>query len=285
MERKPIFHRKRRRIVRDRAMARASYADFLSDIMAREILDRLDLVTREFSRALVIGSGADILIPALQKRGITCFYADASYRAAAAYKGVQVDEEQLPFADNMVDLVLSVGIFDNIDDVPGLLTLIRRILKADGLYLGSFIGAESFGRLKHALLLAEGDQVSVHCHPQIDIRTMGDLVRRTGFTLPVVDSEGIKLRYKDMDDLVRDLRDAGLSNILNQPSASLDRHIWQKARDIFMADAETDGKVAENIEILYICGWSPHADQPKPLAPGSATASLQEALNRFKPKQ
>ena len=45
------------------------------------------------------------------------------------------------------------------------------------------------------------------------------------------------------------------------------------------AYAQADGKVRATFEIIFLTGWAPHADQQKPLRPGSAVQRLADALN------
>jgi hypothetical protein len=45
--------------------------------------------------------------------------------------------------------------------------------------------------------------------------------------------------------------------------------------------ADTDGKLRATFSVVWLSGWSPGATQPKPLKPGSAKASLAEALAAF----
>ena len=119
--------------------------------------------------------------------------ADAGRRFAAAASGVQGDEDRLPFADHAFDLIVSVGALDSVNDLPGALTLIRRALRPDGLFLAAFAGAGSLPRLRAAMRAAEEAEdiaASPHIHPQIDVRAAGDLLGRAGFALPVVDSDG-----------------------------------------------------------------------------------------------
>ena len=42
--------------------------------------------------------------------------------------------------------------------------------------------------------------------------------------------------------------------------------------------ARPDGKVKASFEVIFLTGWAPAADQPKPLAPGSARHRLADAL-------
>jgi hypothetical protein len=39
-----------------------------------------------------------------------------------------------------------------------------------------------------------------------------------------------------------------------------------------------DGRVAATFEVIFLTGWAPAPEQPKPLRPGSARARLAHAL-------
>ncbi|MEP3226892.1 MAG: class I SAM-dependent methyltransferase [Parasphingorhabdus sp.] len=275
-----IFDRDRRRHFRDRAFQRSQGQDFVGHIMAEEILDRLSLVKREFKTCLLIGQAAHSLRPALDTLGINSFCAEAGYRSNHTQGGVQCDEDRLPFADGSFDLIINIGTLDSVNDLPGALALMRRILIPDGLFLAGFMGAESLTMLKANLMMAEGDRIASHIHPQIDIRTAGDLMSRTGFALPVIDSDTLRLRYGEFDKLISDLRDIGSGNVLKAQIQPISRNIYNEAKNQFKAHATPDGKTTEIIELIYLCGWAPHPDQPAPARRGSGQMSLKDALNK-----
>ncbi|ATW04273.1 methyltransferase domain-containing protein [Sphingorhabdus sp. YGSMI21] len=273
-----IFDRKRRRIVRDRAYARAKGDDFFSRIMAEEILERLDVVKRDFRRALVIGLPARQLEDELRARGMTVLSADSSSLLARAQGGVICDDDRLPFADHSFDLIINIGSLDTVNDLPGALVLSRRILVPDGLMLAALVCAESFTSLKSILMAAEEDRVSSHIHPQIDVRTAGDLMARAGLTMPVADSDQLRLNYSELGRLISDIRDVGGSNILSGGLSSIGRKVYKKVLSLFRAQAAADGKFAESVTLLYLCAWAPHPDQPKPARRGSGQVSLSTTL-------
>jgi SAM-dependent methyltransferase len=197
---------------------------------------------------------------------------------------VQCDEDMLPFRDGAFDLVLSVGVLDTVNDLPGALTLIRRALRPDGLLLAALSGAGGLPRLRSAMLAADdahsGDAVA-RLHPQIDVRAAGDLLTRAGFALPVVDGETVSVRFPNLVALIADLRAMGATNLLAaQSPVPLGRLALGAAMADFAAHADPDGKTAERFEILYLTGWSPAPSQPQPARRGSASASLAEALKR-----
>ena len=274
-----VFNRRRRRIVRDRAYARAKGTDFFSQIMAEEILERLDVVTRRFRRALIIGLPAARIGTELQARDIKVVFADSSASLAQALGGMICDDDRLPFADHSFDLIINIGSLDTINDLPGALVLIRRLLIPDGLLLASLVCAESFPSLKSLLMEAEGDRVSAHIHPQIDVRTAGDLVARAGLTLPVADSDLLRLKYSSFQRLINDIRDLGGSNVLSGKLASIRRDVYNEIQALFQARSGPDGKFAESVTLLYLCAWAPHPDQPKPARRGSGQVSLTTTLS------
>lgn len=275
-----LFDRERRRRFRDRAYNRSEGLDFIGQIMSEEILDRLSLVKRDFKKCLLIGQAGHGLGSALSDLGIETVAADSSFKFADSLNGIQCDEDRLPFSDHSFDLIINVATLDSVNDLPGALALTRRILKPDGLFLASFIGAESLSTLKSILMQAEGDRVSVHIHPQIDIRTAGDLMSRVGFALPVIDSDCLRLRYGAFDKLVSDIRNMGGGNMLKDQIRPLSRDIYQQAKLGFANRAADDGKTTEQIELIYLCGWAPHPDQPTPARRGSGQMSLKDALNK-----
>ncbi|MGP1352999.1 MAG: class I SAM-dependent methyltransferase [Parasphingopyxis sp.] len=273
------FDRALRRTRRDRAAARWDDHAFLQAHMATDLLDRLALVQRDFSRALILGYAGDALPRALDAMQIANVTADAGFRLAQDARGVQCDEDRLPFADASFDLVVSVGVLDTVNDLPGALALIRRSLRPDGLFLGAFLGSGSLPVLRRAMIEGDltGNVTAPRIHPQIDIRAAGDLLGRAGFALQVADGERLEVRYGGLTRLVSDLRGSANSSLLRAPPPT--RMALAAAHAIFDAQ-QSDGKTAETFEVVYLTGWAPAPDQPKPAARGSGTASLADVLQK-----
>lgn len=245
------FDRRLRRIRRNRA----GTADYLYRRAADELLERLDGVTRPFREALVLGHASQYLAEQLEARGLAVVRAEAGSGAQ-----VQCDEDMLPFADGTFDLVISVGALDSVNDLPGALTLIRRVLRPDGLLLAAIAGAGGLPRLRSAMLAAEeatGSASAPRLHPQIDVRAAGDLLVRAGFVLPVADSETVSVRFSGLPPLIADLRAMAANNLLVARSTiSLGRVALAAAIADFAAQADPDGKTAERFEIVYLTGWT-----------------------------
>ena len=276
-----VFDRNRRRARRDRVAAGFAGHGFLHARMVDDMLDRLATVQRRFERALDLGCLDGKAGAGLRAQGLDVISADPGFRFARANGGVQCDEDRLPFADQSFDLVVACGGLDQVNDLPGALTLVRRVLKPDGLFLGAFLGAGSLPRLRAALLASE-ERAVARIHPQIEVRAAGDLLARAGFALPVADADRVTLRYGSLFGLLRDLRGAGATSLLSGPVTPLTRAALAAAAEHFAAAADPDGKTAETVEIIHLLGWAPAPSQPQPARRGSASTSLADAL---RPKQ
>jgi len=274
-----IFDRVLRRHRRDRAQPAFADHDFLRAHVAEELLARLDGVTRPFARALDLGCLDGALTAQLRQR-MQLFSADAGFRFARAAGGVQCDEDRLPFADGSFDLVIAAGGLETVNDLPGCLSLIRRILVPDGLFLGALVGAGSLPRLKGAMLAADmtTGAAAPRIHPQIDVRAAGDLLARAGFTLPVADGDRLTVRYRDPLRLIGDLRGMGGTNLLRGQHPPLRRSALPALFEDFTSAADPDGRTSETFEIVYLVGWSPAPSQPRPAPRGSGARSLADAL-------
>lgn len=275
-----IFDRALRAKRRDRMAAHFPDHDFLYRLMLDELMDRLGDVKRDLPEALVIGCPDGSARLALETMGKRVVCADPGFVAARAQGGVQVDEDALPFADDSFDLVIACGTLDSVNDLPGALILMRRVLRPDGLMLAAFTGAGTLPRLRAALMAAEGDRPGQHVHPQVDVRSAGDLLSRAGFAMPVADSDVVTVRYGDMLRLMKDLRGMGAGNVLKSRPPALQRQTLMCALEHFAAAADLDGRTTEQMAVLYLSGWKPAPNQAPPARRGSATVSLADALKR-----
>jgi SAM-dependent methyltransferase len=275
-----IFDRKLLRARRERARMQGPET-FLIDRVAVELGERLSAVLRTFERAVDLGTPTDAVARALAGSDKI-----ASLVAAAPYDAplrVAADEEALPFADGSLDLVVSALALQFVNDLPGTLIQLRRVLKPDGLLLAALIGGDSLTELRQAFAQAESEiegGISPRVAPFADLRDLGALLQRAGFALPVVDSDRLTVRYESVLALMRDLRRMGATNVLNErPRAPLKRATLQRLTEIYAERfADADGRVRATFEIAWLSGWVPHESQQKPLRPGSAKARLADAL-------
>ena len=282
-----VFDRPAVRRQRERSSRLGERAAFLHDEIAGRLAERLDDINRVFRRVLILGALSDRLCALIASRGgiERVVVADSAEALARNRTGIPVvaDEEAIPFAPASFDLVLGGLSLHAVNDLPGALVQIRRVLGADGLFLAACFGGETLHELRRAMLEAESEVdggASPRVSPFADTRAAGALLQRAGFALPVADADTLTVTWPDAFALMRDLRAMGEANALAA------RRRTPTGRAVFAAAAaryralfgDEDGRIPATFQILFLTGWAPSADQPRPLRPGSAAARLADAL-------
>ena len=271
------FDRARRIAARRRVLATTPADRFLIAAIRDALLDRLDIVTRPIHRALLIGGHDRLLIDALVSRGMAVTRVEECAALDAA--AITGSAEALPdAAGDGYDLVLWPGGLEAVNDVPGALFAARAALKPDGLLLGALFGDGSFPLLRRLMLAADGDRAVARMHPQIDVATLGNLLQRVGYALPVADVETLDLAYRDWRRLIADVRAAALGSALAGGVQPLSHGARARIDGAFDAARTAEGRAHERVRMLVFTGWRPDASQPQPARRGSATASLADAL-------
>lgn len=276
-----------RRLVR-RRLARAAGLGpetFLLDRVAEDLIDRLGAVQRRFDRALDLGTPTDGLARALAGVPAVGLVLRAAPLAPASSDGTAVvaDEEALPFAPASFDLVVSALALQSVNDLPGVLAQVRRVLRPDGLFLAGFIGGASLTELRQSFAIAESEVtggLSPRVAPFADVRDLGGLLQRAGFALPVADVDRVVVRYGSPFTLFSELRRMGATNALvERRRVPLRRATLLRAAEVYGERfADADGRLRVTFDMVWLSGWVPHESQQKPLAPGSARMRLADAL-------
>lgn len=277
-----IFDRRLLRVRQIRAR-RLTPATFLLDRVAADLAERLSAILRKFDVAVDLGTPTDAVRRVLLTNKNIGTVVTAGLDRGGDGLRITADEEALPFAEGSLDLVVSVLALQFVNDLPGTMIQIRRALKPDGLLLAALIGGESLAELRSAFAAAESEVeggVSPRVAPFVDIRELGGLLQRAGFSLPVVDSERVVVRYDSALALMRDLRRMGATNILHERQRQpLRRATLARMTEIYAElFSDPDGRIRSTFEILWLSGWVPHESQQKPLKPGSAAQRLADAL-------
>jgi len=275
-----VFDRRAVRRHRDRAAATVdAVAEVLADAAGR-LLDRLDDISFEFTRALDVG-GRGIVAPLLRARGIETFSTDLSpaMAARAGAPAIAADEEFLPIAPASFDLIVASLSLHWVNDLPGALIQLRMALRPDGLLLASLPALGTLAEIRTALTETEAaltGGAAPRVSPFPELRDCAGLLQRAGFALPVADVEEISLLYADPFGLLRDLRAAGETNAV----ALRDRRIPPRALfpAALAALPRDEGRVRATLRLAILTGWAPAPSQPQPLARGSASARLADFL-------
>lgn len=240
---------------------------FLFTLAEKEIIARLDVIKRDFSKPCIIGHRhTDCIKPKLSTAPII------------------TNRQNLNLSPQSYDLILSTLELHTANDLVGSLIQIRQGLKEDGLFMGTLFGGDTLTELRQAMMLAESDcygGVSPRISPMIDIKDMSALMQRAGYALPVIDYERVKVSYKELSRLFKDLRGMGESNaVVERRKSFSSRRFFDKVEDYYrQMFTNSDGQFEATFDIIFVLGWSPSSTQQQPCTRGSATHDLADFLS------
>jgi hypothetical protein len=107
-------------------------------------------------------------------------------------------------------------------------------------------------------------------------------LQRAGLALPVTDVDRLIVRYDNAFALMADLRRMGATNVLIERRRRPTRRTTMLRMAEIYAErfSDRDGRIRATFDIIWLSAWAPHESQPKPLKPGSAKASLEDAVKK-----
>ena len=268
---RPLLRARQQRALRD------GPASFLLERVAEDAAERLQAVLRQFNSAADIGTPGDQLRNALAGR----------LGQLARIELPDRESEPLALGAEQLDLAVSALAFQFVNDLPGVLAQIRRALKPDGFLLAAMIGGDTLTELRESFAAAEAELesgVSPRVVPFVDLRDVGSLLQRAKFALPVADVDRIVVRYASAFALMADLRRMGATNVLVERRRIPSRRatMLRMAQIYGERFADADGRIRATFDVIWLSGWAPHQSQQQPLKPGSAKASLADAVRGVK---
>lgn len=255
--------------------------------MTERVVERLADVRRSFGTTLVLGCHTGQVAARLPEAQVgDVIQADLSPAMVRQVDGMRVafDEEKLPFGFDCFDLVIAVGNLHWVNDLPGTLIQIRYALKPDGLLLAAMPGGRTLHELRACLDEAQTQVPEVAAPPRVapfvDVPDAGDLLRRTGYALPVADVDTLTVTYAHPLKLFADISGMAESNLLVESARTpLSRKALLEACRLYQEHhADAQGRIPATFQLLMLAAWSPGPGQPKPLRRGSGQTSLETIL-------
>lgn len=289
-----IFDRKAKRLQRERAAIspQVEVYDYLKGEVGFRLADRVRDIKRKFKRVADLGCGRGYvckhITPECVEELILCDMSPSCLEQADSPAGLNiqkrvVDEEHLPFDPDSLDLVISSLSLHWVNDLPGTFSQIMHSLKNDGVFLGALFGGDTLYELRSSLQLAELERqggIAPHISPFTEIRDVGSLLTRAGFTMLTIDTDEIVIGYPSMFELMWDLKGMGENNAAWNRKLHLRRDVALAASAIYQElYGKTDEKgfsIPATFQVIYLLGWKPDKSQPQPLPRGSGQVSLKD---------
>ena len=154
-----IFDRNTKLLQRERAASAEDVKlyDYIKDEVGYRLADRIFDIKREFKTALDLGCGRghvskNVLRDSVEKLILAdmspTFVEQAETMPDVKIEKTVMDEENLVFEENSLDLILSCLSLHWVNDLPGCFSRIIRSLKNDGVFLAAIFGGDTLYELR-----------------------------------------------------------------------------------------------------------------------------------------
>lgn len=252
----------------DQAAAHYDATAVLQREVGARMLERLELVRIEPHVVLDLGAGTGLgtegLARHFKKAKIVALdlapnmLLQARRRAGrmARWSGRRAyvcgDAERLPLADDSVDVIFSNLTLQWCNDLDRTFREIQRVLRPGGALFFSTFGPDTLRELREAWATVDG---RTHVNAFIDMHDIGDAMVRAGLADPVMDVERFTLTYKEVRDLMRDLKAIGAHNVTADRPRGLTGA--RRLQQVYAAYEKyrREGTLPVTYEIVYGHAW------------------------------
>lgn len=173
---------------------------------------------------------------------------------------VCADVRALPLAEGSVDVLFSSLCLQWVEDLPAVFAGFRHVLKPGGLLLVSSFGPDTLFELRDAF--APADAVP-HVSPFASMAQFGDALVHAGFRNPVLDRDEFVTTYRDLPELMRELRAIGATNALHSRRHTLTgKARFAAAAAAYEAERRSDALLPATWEVTTAMAWAPEPGTP-----------------------
>jgi len=197
--------------------------DFFANYSAELLIEKLSLTNLKFRKVLNLVARSNIFYDFLRNRDPNVEILETNiskeFLAYSKHKDkLCMDEENISLPENSFDLVISCQSLHLVNDLVGSFIQIRKILKDKGLFIANFPAEGSIANLRMACMEADSilGKASPKIAPFIEIKSLGNLLQRAGFHMPITDLDKLTIEYQDFYKALSDLKFMRLMNILKK---------------------------------------------------------------------
>jgi len=262
----PAIDKRQARRAFERSAAGYDEVAVLQRETAQRLLDRLDYISHEPALILDVGAGTGEATLALGKRYKKARTIALDFALPMLHQTrrrgtwlrrprcVCGDAEQLPLADQSVDLIFSNAALQWCNDLEATFQEFMRVLKPRGLLMFSTFGPDTLKELRQSWAAVDG---TPHVSPFPDMHDIGDAMLRVGLSNPVVDVDRMNLTYADVPALMRDLKTLGAHNVTTGRKRGLTGKGRLQAMFTAYEGFRVDGRLPASYEVVYGHAWAP----------------------------
>lgn len=192
------------------------------------------------------------------------------------FRRVCGDARALPIADQSIDLLFSNLCLQWIEKLPEAFAEFRRVLRPGGWLMFTSFGPDTLTELRQSW--AAADQAA-HVNVFLDMHDVGDAMLAAGFRAPMLDVERFTLTYRDVRQLMRELKAIGAGNANSARARGLTgKSRLQRMLEHYEGFRSAEGLLPASYEVIFAQAQAPDSTQPRRTEDGEVASVSVESL-------
>jgi malonyl-CoA O-methyltransferase len=162
---------------------------------------------------------------------------------------VQGDALKLPFKERSFDVIVSNLAYQWVDDLPRAFQLLYSRLQDDGHLVMSVFGHETFRELFDVLRQARGEE-DLAVKRLATKEQIGEALHQAGFRDVVMDYEHIQIRFENMMELIRWIKNIGANGL--KRDFYVGKKLLARASEIYDQQYRDYLSIVANLEVVWL---------------------------------
>lgn len=245
----------KRRIKADFEKAAPCYNDYadLQRVVATRLMGKMQqgLPVANVSPLIMdIGAGTGFIAQQVEWNMVQVDLAYKMCDIASAYAPVvNADMEQLPFADNICDGVISSLALQWATDPRAMLAQAYRVCKKGGRVVISTFGPDTLKELKQLMLILGGSE---HVSAFLPASTLQMLAEKQGFVVCECETEIMRRSYCDIRALYASIKGVGGNNKREDRASFLSKSVFKELESAYHTAYNDPQGIRASWDIIYL---------------------------------
>ena len=246
-----------------RGRERTEKNNFIYEIVAKRLIDSIDLLSIKINSALEIGINDNLIFDYIKKKFNTSIIDRSDLQLKKNQKNnnfnfIEIDIENINLKENKYDLIYSNHFLNLFIDFEKTLNIISSSLKKNGFFLCAIPDRQSMFQLfnsmyKTDLFLYDGAYQRIN--PTIEIDNIFPILKKLNFESPNIYSDSFTIEYKNFKKLLKDIQGMNLSYCYIDKKNKFESKKYFQTLEEFYRESFFDKNYKLEIKINLISAW------------------------------
>ena len=242
-----------------RSNRKISQNNFIYNIIAKRIVDSIDILSVNFEDVLEIGINDDTTLNYIKNKFNKSRIHRVDFLSELYDKNyIELDFDSFKFNNNFYNLIYSNFFFHLMPNLNEKLNTISKILRSNGFFIIAIPDKENIYQLLNSmyetdLKLYEGAYQRIN--PTLEINNILSMLKNLNFDVPMVNSDTIRIEYSKFSKLLSDLKNMSLTYCYDDKKQNFENKNYFRLLENIYKNNYYNGNFLLDIKLNIVSAW------------------------------